>query len=224
MNFFSQHLRIDPFLPIWLTPRIRALWTFSYDSKNWTVSWIGLKEWNLFFSKWLKELNLFLKMTQIFLFFGFDSELFFWLWLSERYCFVYFDSNNWTVFKIRPKGLNFFDWLINMTQRIFSLMSHRIEHFFEHQRIEPSFFMTQRIEPFFFWRLNWTLFRSKELNILFEHDSQNWTFLECDSKNWTGFSKNWLKELNLFFSKYDVQQDWNFWKIWLKGLNLLSMI
>ena len=198
------------FLPIWLTPRIQAFWTFSYDSKNWTVSWIWLKELNLFFSKWLKELNLFLKMTQKFCSLDLTQNWFFWLWLSERYCFVYFDSNNWTVFKIRPKGLNFFDWLINKTQRIvFSLMSHRIEHFFEHERIEPSsFFMTQRIEPFFFfWRLNWTLFRSKELNILFEYDSQNWTlfwnvtqriepdFQKIDSKNWSLFTRR-LKELN----------------------------
>ena len=47
-TFFSQNLRIDPFLPIWLTPRIQAFWTFSFDSKNWTLSWIWLKELDLF--------------------------------------------------------------------------------------------------------------------------------------------------------------------------------
>ena len=64
--FFSKNLRIDPFLPIWLTPRIQAFWTFSYDSKELnTFSWKWFKELNLF-SKWLKELNLLLKMTQKF--------------------------------------------------------------------------------------------------------------------------------------------------------------
>ena len=108
IELFSQNLRINLlFLPIWLTPRIQAFWTFSFDSKNWTLSWIWLKElnrvskwlkelnrvskwlkeFNLFFSKWLKEFNFFLKMTQRiepfpqndskFLFFGFDSELIF---------------------------------------------------------------------------------------------------------------------------------------------------
>ena len=220
-------------------------WTFFTKSKNWSffTNMTHSKNsslLNLFI--WLKELNTFLNMTQRMEPFSqndsknwtFSSKwlkifvlwiwlrIVFWLWLSERYCFVYFDSNNWTVFKIRPKGLNFFDWLINMTQRIvFSLMSHRIEHFFEHERIEPSsFFMTHIIEPFFFLETQLNTFPIQRI----EHSF--WTrltelnsFLECDSKNWTGFSKNWLKELNLFsqsmtfnnepFEKYD-SKDWTF--------------
>ena len=105
-----------------------------------------LKEFNLFFSKWLKELNLFLKMTH-FLFFGFDSELIFWLWLLEWYCFVYYDSNK-PFFLIRPKGLNFFYWLI-WPKGLFFLTWVTESNTFEHERIElSSFFMTQRIEPF----------------------------------------------------------------------------
>ena len=205
------------FLPIWFTPRIRAFWTFSYDSKNWTVS----------------------SMTQKFCSLDLTQNWFFWLWLSERYCFVYFDSNNWTVFKIRPKGLNFFDWLINMIQRIvFSLMSHRIEHF-EHERIEPSFFMTQRIEPIF-WRdsiehfsdpKNWTFFLNtthrielffgmwlKELNRIFKKLTQRIDHSSLgDSKNWTLFTK-WLKELNLLF-QYD-SKNWTFFSQMTRRLEL----
>ena len=104
-----------------------------------------LKEFNLFFSKWLKELNLFLKMTH-FLFFGFDSELIFWLWLLEWYCFVYYDSNK--PFSNTTQRIELF-LLIDMTQRFVFLTWVTESNTFEHQRIEPSsFFMTQRIEPF----------------------------------------------------------------------------
>ena len=82
-TFFSKNLRIDPFLPIWLSPRIQAFWTFSYDSK---------------------ELNFLLKMTQKFC--SLDLTHIF-DWLLECYCFVYVDSNNWTVFWIRLKDWTF---------------------------------------------------------------------------------------------------------------------
>ena len=225
-------------------------WTFFFTkSKNWSFFtnmihsknssllnlFIWLKELHSFLnmtpriglvSKWLKELNLFLKMTQKFCSLDLTQNWFFWLWLSERYCFVYFDSNNWTVFKIRPKGLNFFDWLINMIQRIvFSLMSHRIEHFFEHERIEPSsFFMTQRIEPFFFFGdsiehfsdpKNWTFFLNTTLFW------KNWTlfwnvtqriepdFHKIDSKNWTFFSQM-TRRLELSFTNMSDRNRRNF--------------
>ena len=179
------------------------LFTNMIHSKNSSFLnlFIWLKELNSFLnmtqriglvSKWLKELNLFLKMTQKFCSLDLTQSWFFWLWLSERYCFVYFDSNNWTVFKIRPKGLNFFDWLINMIQRIvFSLMSHRIEHFFWTRKNWTFFFHDAKNWTHFLERLNWTLFRSKELNILFEYDSQNWTLFWNVTQRLETFSKDW---------------------------------
>ena len=117
IELFSKNLRIDPSLPIWLTPRTQAFWTFSYDSKNWTLSWIWLieldlfqndsKNWTVsqndsknltsfsqndsknwtFSSKWLKIFVLWIWL-----------RMDFWLWFLEWYCFVYYDSNNLNFF------------------------------------------------------------------------------------------------------------------------------
>ena len=222
-TFLKKHIWLWELNLFFTKSKNWSFFTNMTHSKNSSLLnlFIWLKELNSFLnmtqriglvSKWLKELNLFLKMTQKFCSLDLTQNWFFWLWLSERYCFVYFDSNNWTVFKIRPKGLNFFDWLINMIQRIvFSLMSHRIEHFFEHERIEPSFFMTQRIEPIFLERLNWTLFRSKELNILFEYDSQNWTlFWNVTQRIEPSFHK-WLEDLNFLLQICLIEITF-FWK------------
>ena len=60
---FSKNLRIDPSLPIWLTPRIQAFWTFSYDSKNWTLFLeYDSKNWTCF--KMTQRIEPCLKITQ----------------------------------------------------------------------------------------------------------------------------------------------------------------
>ena len=201
-SFWMTH-RIELFFGMWLKELNRI-----FKKLTQRIEPRRLKEF--FFTKWLKELNLFsqsmtfnnwtfwkiwlkeltcFKMTQ-----RIEPFPFFVLWMTllERYCFVYFDSNNWTVFKIRPKGLNFFDWLINMIQRIvFSLMSHRIEHFFWTRKNWTFFFHDAKNWTHFLERLNWTLFRSKELNILFEYDSQNWTLFWNVTQRIETFSKDW---------------------------------
>ena len=160
-------------------------------------------------------MNRFLNTTQrieLFDWLIWPKGLFFLIWFTESNTFFEhdwkiehseYDSKNWTLFFIR------------MTQRLELCLEYDsmdLNFFFNlTQRIELFFNMTQELNPFchskelnllfhdaknwthFFWRLNWTLFWSTELNILFEHDSQNWTLFECDlkiepdSKNWTLF-------------------------------------
>ena len=110
-----------------------------------------------------------------------------------------------------------------MTQRIvFSHMSHRIEHFFEHERIEPSsFFMTQRIEPFLkilwlqdlklLWIGRWWNFVNLDQGIeAFSTISlkNDWPFLDMTLRvepffNMTHriepFKKKWFIEIEPFF-------------------------
>ena len=105
-----------------ITQRIEAF--FQHDSKNWTLkrlfdsnnkTFLWLERIEHFFLKMIQRIEPFLKITQRIepfsqndsknLFFGFDS--YFWLWLLECYCFVYVDSNNWTVFWIRLKDWTF---------------------------------------------------------------------------------------------------------------------
>ena len=218
---------------------------------------IWLERIEHFFLKMIQRIESFLKMTQRiepfsqndskFLFFGFDS--YFWLWLLECYCFVYVDSNNWTVFWIRLKGLNFFEWLIWPKGLFFSHIIHRIEHFFLNT--------TERIEHSEYDSKNWTTFflrMTQKLELCLEYDSMDWTFFQFDSKNWTFFqydsriepflslkriepsSFSWRKELNPFFRRLNwtlsvlihriEHSFWtrltelnSFFRMWLKELN-----
>ena len=133
---------------------------------------------NLFI--WLKELNLFPQNDSKILFFGLDSELIFWLWLSEWYCFVYFDFYNWTFFILRPKGLNFFFDLIWPKRLFFLIWVTESNTFFEHD-----------------WK-NWTLrIRLKELNHSFSEWLKDLNFF-WNMTQWIELFSIWLKELNLF--------------------------
>ena len=122
----------------------------------------------------------------------------------------------WLIWLIWSKGL-FFLWWVTESNTFLNTKELNL----------LLFSWRKELNHFFFWRLNWTLFRSKELNILFEYDSQNWTlfwnvtqrieldFQKIDSKNWSLFTRR-LKELSPlhkmtqriepFFSKYDLQQ------------------
>ena len=196
-----------------------------------------------FFTR-LKELNLFLNVTQ------------------KNWFFFEYDSKNWTFF--------FFPWLKELncsekTQRLIFYKTQRIEPFFFeydvfYNEINPfSLSMTQRIELFLnMIRKSWTIFFwiwLKELNLFFfeKNDSMNWTFFYHDSMNWTFFnmnSENWtckkkrLRELNLIYMIQRIEyflkdqrnspffehdsKNWTFFpydskifSIWLKELNLL---
>ena len=208
IELFSQNLRIDPFLQIWFTPRIQAFWTFSYDSKNCTVSWIWLQELDLFqndsknwtfSSKWLKNFVLWIWLRIDF--FDYDSQkgiVLFTLTLTIE-PFSKYDPKDWTFL---------IDWLIWSKGLFFLWWVTESNTFLNTKELNLLLFLRRKeLNHFFFWRLNWTLFRSKELNILFEYDSQNWTlfwnvtqriepdFQKIDSKNWSLFTRR-LKELN----------------------------
>ena len=192
MNFFQKIQELillyqydslqefKPFEPFHMTQRIEHFFLNMTQRIGLVSKWLKelnrvskwLKEFSLFFSKWLKELNLFLKMTQNFCSLDLTQNCFFWLWFLDWYCFVYYDSNKLNLFSNTTQRIELF-LLIDMTQRIvFSHMSHRIEHFFEHERIEPSsFFMTQRIEPFL--KIIWL----QDLKLLW---IGRWNFLNLD--------------------------------------------
>ena len=233
-TFFQiWHEELNFFLS--LTQRIE-LFFFEHDTKNWKpfISWIWRLDLDLFFKIWRKELNYFWK------FFWYDSkiwthfvnmtqriefkkkttqridfqrkttqriELFlFWLRLKE-----------WNSFLIWLEVLNFSNkklWL----QEFFFLkknMTQRIEPFFEWQKME-FFWKTLRNELF------WTLL--EELNPFYyvfknstpfkKNDSKNWPLLQYDSK--ILFFKY---DSNFFCFEYD-SENWTFFSIWHKGLNL----
>ena len=216
-------------------------WTFFYiDSKNWTfflhnsttsassikydLRKYDSKNWHLFLV-WLKELNLRFYVTQwIEPLFSLTQriELFFCqeIWLKELNFFH------------GSKNLNllFNEWLKELKH----FLNQRIEPFFKNttQRTERFFNMTQRIEydskvwTFFlfqFDRKNFFIWLT-ELNPFVKYDSKNWTIFwmwlqelnfECDSKNWTFFWM-WLKESNLFFFLNGSQRfEPSLRKIWL---------
>ena len=226
-TFLPKNLRIDPSLPIWLTPRIQAFWTFSYDSKSWTLFHeYDSKNWTThFFSKWLKDLNLFWNMTQwIELFFNltqrielfqYDSRIEPFLslrriepfsWRKELNPFFgdsiehFSDPKNWTFFLNTTHRSELFFW--NVTQRI--------------ERIFKN--LTQRIEP------------------SSQNDTNNWTFLKiiwlqdfkffCDSGDGTFFNLDQGIEAFFFFFFFSFQHYHSkmidlFWT-WLSKLNLVS--
>ena len=188
-------IEIEPFFFTWLKELNLFFWLwlkelnfFDYDSKNWT------------FDYWLKELNLSLKNdsknlfshdSKNLTFFEYDSKnwTLLWTWLTET--FLNYNSKNWLFFLVK-------------------YLTHKTK------RIEPSLSWLKELNQFF-WRLNWTLFWSTELNILFEHDSQNWTLFECDLNNWTEFSKILTQRIEP--SSQNDSKNWTFLKIiWLQDV------
>ena len=121
------------------------LWTFSYDSKNWTLFdmtrriepfWMWLKELkfsteseskNGFFRMWLKEMK----------FFEYDSKI--WNWLKALNLFFNLTHRIEHLFSRICRAEFFWVWLTELNS-LFSKMTHRIEHLFLQ--------MTQRIDFF----------------------------------------------------------------------------
>ena len=204
---------LNPF-PIWLKDWI----FFQFDWKN----WIWLKGFNFshmtqrigpisnmthriehFFSRWLKELNIWLK---VFFFWKiWLKELFFFFkkWLKELNRFELWlkelsllDQNmtfkNWTFWKIWFKGLNLFEvWFKELNLFSIRLTELRIVFFFN---------LTQRIE---YDSKHWTLFFNLTLRI--EPSFPIWlTELNFLTKlrefNFSWKRKRWLEEL--IFWKY----------------------
>ena len=163
--FFYMIQRIEPFFS-------KGSKKFTYhDSKNWT------------FFTWLKELNLFLNMTQ-------RIEPCFKRWLKElnfkkliqRINFFFWrnDWKNWTflintTLKIRLKKLNFFSiWL-----KDFENDSKNRTHFWMQLRKLNSF-----VEK-----------HSKKWNFLKKKKkTKNQPILKNDSKNWTFFVWKWMTQ------------------------------
>ena len=148
----------------------------------------------IFFSIWLKTMNLLFNMTQ-----KNEYEL-----ITELNSFFGQMSQR----------------IENMSHRIFS-SSEKYDSqnwtFFWHD--SPNwillFNMTHRIEPIFWIRL-------KELNTVF-YDSMNWTFFFFDdSKNWTFLFPIWLKELNLFDKKNS--QNWTPPALWTRLTDFFEVL
>ena len=208
LNFFSMWLKEFNFwtlLQIWLTLRVQPIWTFSYDSTNWTYfTW--LKELNLIELSF-KELNLLFHDSKNWTFFLKRlNELNFFCVPKNCTYFVECDPKNWTFFvECDPKN-----WIIVEKHEELILFTKMTENW---TLFELSH-MTRRNEHFLKWL--------KELN-LFECGSKNWTFffLKHDSKNWTLFTKG-LQELifSHFFQRFEPFLTWltelnPFWTIWL---------
>ena len=197
-----KELNFWTLLQIWFTLRVQPIWTFSYDSTNWT------------YFTWLKELNLIeLSLKELNLLFH-DSKNWTLFWRDSMNWIFFCDPKNWTFFvECDPKN-----WIIVEKHEELILFTNMTENW---TLFEP-FHMTRRNDHFLKWL--------KELN-LFECDSKNWNFstkseskngfLECDSKNWKFsiwlkelnmthriehlFSRIWRTELNISFLEYDSQ-------------------
>ena len=233
--FFSKWLtELNPFF-LEVTQRIELLF-WKYDPQDWTFflnttqrKWLNFVIW---YALWCDPQNLTLFST---------LEL---KELKRWRIFQRMTQQNWTLFSKKTQR----SWTLKQMCRLipinWTFWWHRLQNVScEIQEFEPFlslkqnwtffffffFFMTQRrLWTTFFWTYShWTLFWMQELNILFEHDSQNWTLFECDLNNWTGFSKIWLQELNLLHwvtqriepSSQNDSKNWTFLKIiWLQDV------
>ena len=221
--FFEMTHRIEPFF-----------WTFS----------IWLKELNpLFFSKRLKELNIFFKKCSknwtslsFELLFTWLNELnFFSIWLEELSLFKY-DSKSWTFF-LKKKWLKNLNLRLSMTQRSDPFWTWLKEvNFFEHYSENRTLFLRRRKE------LNLFLNLTQRIDFS-QNDAKNWNlFSKYDAKNWNFFFWIWLKELNFFSHMTQRNEIWKktqrvelvfsnmtyriepllFSLIWFKELNFVS--
>ena len=198
MNLFEHDSMNWTFLNMtqWIEPSLTWLEELNFfskkkDSKNW-----------FFFWAWLKELNLFLSMSQRIGFLSFcqknDSK-------NWKFFFQY-DSKNWTFLFIMTQRLFFtkkklkefdFLWLTDLNL-LFKIFPHQKKT----RRIDPIFIVT--LKMFFFLK--------------YEYDSQNWIFflntiqrseiLQYDSEDSTFFS-DMTQSIELFL--YD-SLDWSFFK------------
>ena len=149
IELFSMWLKEFNFwtlLQIWLTLRVQPIWTFSYDSTNWT------------YFTWLKELNLIeLSLKELNLLFHDSKNWTFFFWR---------DSMNWIFSVIQRIVLSLLNviqriepFLLNVTQRIESLLNNMKNWSFLQKWL--------RIEPFlnlFIWLEEMNIFRNDSKN------------------------------------------------------------
>ena len=185
LNFFFVSIWLKELSPF-LDDSNWTLFSFSMWLKEWNpfLFRCDSKNWTLFLSMWLKELNLFFVWPQeLKLFFQCDSkkkiEPLLLIPLTELNTFVKYDPKNWTFFWMWLKELNLF---LNVTQiiELFFECTQRINLVSMTQWIEPFFFEkeneTQRIEPFSIWLKDWFFFNVTQR---IEYDSKNWTLSSC---------------------------------------------
>ena len=213
---------------------------FECDSKNWTLSWMWLKESNLLFKNdskfWtffqktcLKELNLFLKKKRWleelnFDFFEYDSKKCFFVNEDHsNYTTFFYDSKNWlSPFKIWLNDLSLF-W--NMTQRIEFFQKKKkpdsqnwtLLFNMTHRNWTFLFNMTQRIEPLFSLTRRIELFfkSTTQRTEPFFNMSQR---IEYDSKDWTFFCFNLTEKIVYIFLNIWLKELNSFFSVWLKEL------
>ena len=148
------------------------------------------------FLEWLKELDLFQNDSK--------NRIYFWLWLLEWYCFVYYDPNKLNFFfLIRPKGLNFFDWLIDWFDPKDCFFSYESQN-------RTLFLNTKELNLLFSWH--------KELNLSEDYLTPRFKTFFCESGDGTFWI--WIKELRSFQQYHSKMID-PFWT-WLSELNPLK--
>ena len=237
LDLFYMTQRIEPY---WIITQRIEPFIFFHDSKNWTffITWIFFfmtQRIEPFFLKRLNELNIFCdpkNCTQRILFWMWSKELnlFCWMWPKElNHCWITwridlfykydwelnpfwtfsYDRRNehflkWlkelNLFECDSKNWNFSIWHAQNWTSLFSNMTHRIEHLFSRIWRTELNNVTQRIEIFRIWH------------------AQNWTSLFSNMTHRIFFSRIWLIELNIFFSKWLIELNIFFSK-WLKELN-----
>ena len=165
---------------------------------------------------WLKELNIFLKVTQ----------------RIVSFFFFFFNMTRW----IEPSFLNMSQWIepfCRLTQRIepcffFFNMTQILDPLQKYDFQELNLLKIW-IKGLNFWKCDskhWTLFfnRVNESNPLFQHESKKWIFfLNMTHKTQrieTSFNK-WLEELNFFWRK-TWPTELNHFFMWPRNRTLLS--
>ena len=164
---------------------------------------------------WLKELNIFLKVTQRIVSFFF----FFSIWLDELNPLFWICLN-----ELNP----FVDWLRELNPVFFFNMTQILDPLQKYDFQELNLLKIW-IKGLNFWKCDskhWTLFfnRVNESNPLFQHESKKWIFfLNMTHKTQrieTSFNK-WLEELNFFWRK-TWPTELNHFFMWPRNRTLLS--
>ena len=253
--FFLMTQRIELFFETWLSELNHfsnmIYWKRTLLSNmthgKWTLlSNMTHRNWTFLFNMtltniWLKELNLFLSMSQRIELCSWQELNFFWEWLKD---FVEYDSKNRTFF------------FLNITQRIelfLKICSKNCFFFFNMlHRIELMFSITSKMEHLRVWlkelNFSWNITWHKELNLLWNKNlpkelkllfnmtqrielffkySNHWFFF-C-WKNWTLSFSNTEQRIEPFFSDMTQRiepflfdsKTWDLFLTWLKDFHLL---
>ena len=224
-NIFPTWLiEIEPVFPTWLI-----------EIEPFFSTWLWLI--------WLKELNLFLSMSQRIEFFH-DSKNWTFFRMTQRFCWKRLKESN-LFFEYDPKNRTSFYWKY-VLRIVFQYDSQNWTYFSALLKEWNIWVWLKELNFLWYDSNNWTLKNSKnwfsqlqELNFwktwleffrydfFFRKNSKNWTlflilrkalnlFLGDDSKNWTLLTR--LKDLRIFLHDSKTSTFWT----WLNELSLFS--